>query len=83
MLGCRGLEPGTLGAPGAALDKLPGKGCKGEKAWGGVGGQAGRRAMASTPLPAWGPPYRPHVLSLLPCPTIPALPRYPCPTEQV
>lgn len=28
--------------------------------------------MASTPLPAWGPPYRPHVLSLLPCPATPA-----------
>ena len=28
--------------------------------------------MASTPLPAWGPPYRPHILSLLPCPPTPA-----------
>lgn len=28
--------------------------------------------MAWTPLLAWGPPYRPHILSLLPCPPTPA-----------
>ena len=28
--------------------------------------------MVWAPLPAWGPPYRPHILSLLPCPPTPA-----------
>lgn len=78
MLGCRGLEPGTLGAPGAALDKLPGKGCKGEKAWGGVGGERGGGQWRRPLCQPGALPTDP--MSSLSCP---APPRYPCPTEQV
>ena len=77
MLGCRGLEPGALGALGWLWTSSLGNGVTGRRVGRGRGGAGREAGNGMDPFAGLGPSLQtPHPLS-------PALPPDPCLAEQV